>query len=225
MVFPDRWKLLQGSSGRYREVAQLPSDLLAETLLVVGGGKPPRLGGVGGCTQGVRAHMRDGSSLPGCPGGSDGSWTAHITSCATSDEAAADLFGDIKLATRKCTRPGDRLPRAAVVWSFGLEQRQDSFRAVCCPPGDNPTLGFAQCLRCHHTESLSGPAIAPVSGSATACTIPTGDDSVAAAAQALRVVNDPFRRGRRVRAPTAGYTHLAVAVGKRNAHVAVSQQR
>jgi hypothetical protein len=67
------------------------SDLLADSLWAVRGGKSCCLGGVCGCTQGVRGHVRDGSRLPGCSGGSGSTRIAHLACGITSDEPAADL--------------------------------------------------------------------------------------------------------------------------------------
>jgi hypothetical protein len=95
----------------------------------------------------VRAHVRDGSGLSGCSRGGSRSRSGHVACSATSDEAAADLVGHGKLATCKGARPGDGIARTAVLWRFGFEQRQHTFRAVRRPRGDDPTLSFGQSLR------------------------------------------------------------------------------
>jgi hypothetical protein len=95
--------------------------------------------------------VRDGSGLSGSSCGGSRSRSAHVTRSAASDEAAADLVGHGKLATCKGARPGDGIARTAVLWRFGFEQRQHTFCAVRSPRGDDPTLGFGQCLRRTHT--------------------------------------------------------------------------
>jgi hypothetical protein len=88
-------------------VAELPFDLLADSFWPVGGGKSSRLGRVGRSTEGVCSHVRNGSGLPSCSGGSCRGRTAHLTSSVSSDEAAADFSCDAELATGKSPRSGD----------------------------------------------------------------------------------------------------------------------
>jgi hypothetical protein len=69
-IFTDWWELPERRPGRRRHVAELPSDLVGDSLWRVGGSKASRLGGVRGSTQGVCAHVGDGCGLPGRFGGS-----------------------------------------------------------------------------------------------------------------------------------------------------------
>ena len=131
-------------------------DLLTDSLWAVGRVKPGRLGGVGGSTKGVRAHVRDGGGLSCCASGGGRGRSAHLAHSPTPDEAAADLACDAKLATGKGARPGDGNSRTAVTWSFGLEQSERSFRAVRRPRRDDPTFSLVQRLNRTHTQSLPG---------------------------------------------------------------------
>jgi hypothetical protein len=154
-VVADRRKAPERISGRHRQIAELPLDLLTDRLWAVRRGKPGGLGGVGGSTKGVRAHVSDGSGLPCCSSGGGRSRSAHRACSPTSDEAAADLGCDAKLATGKGARPGDGISRTAVAGSLGLEQCEHSFRAVRRPRRDDPTFSLAQRLNRNHTQSLA----------------------------------------------------------------------
>jgi hypothetical protein len=99
-VLTDRRQLSQGGSGRRGHVAELPADLLTDSLRPIGGGQSSRLGGIRGSTQSVRAHVRDACGLSGRSGGGHRCGSAHLTSGGMSDETAAGL-SDAKLATGK----------------------------------------------------------------------------------------------------------------------------
>jgi hypothetical protein len=146
-------QLSQGSPGRRGHTAQLPADLLADSLRPVRGGQSSRLGGIRGGTQGVRAHMRDARGLPGRSGGGHRCRSAHLTSGGVSDETAAGL-SDAKLATSKGAKPGDGVTGAAIPRSFRREQSQHPLRAVRPPHRDDPPVSFAQRLRRTHTQIL-----------------------------------------------------------------------
>jgi hypothetical protein len=103
-------------------VVKLPADLVVVRLGGVRGGESRRLGGIRGGTERVRAHVGDACRLPGRSGGGHRCGVADLTGGAGGDEAAADLPGNAKLATREGASPGDRLTRAAVSRSFRLEQ-------------------------------------------------------------------------------------------------------
>jgi hypothetical protein len=135
--------LSQSGSDRRGHAVELPADLLFDCARPFGGGQTGRLGGIGGGAQGVRAHVRDGSSLTGRPGGGRGYRSPHITSGAAGDESATDLFGDADLATSEGSRPGDRVTGTGVARSFRLEQSKHAFRAICRPRRDDPTVSFA----------------------------------------------------------------------------------
>ena len=138
---------------------KLPADLRTDHAWLVGGGETSCLGGIRGSTKGVRAHMGNARSLPrGTSGGRCGG-SSHVTSGAISNKSAADLLGDVKLATSEGPRPCDCLTRAGIARSFRLEQPQHALRAVCCPRRDDPPVGLAQRLRRPHTLIL--PRISP----------------------------------------------------------------
>jgi hypothetical protein len=97
---PTGGSCLRAALAAAEHTAKLPADLLADSLRPVGGGQSSRLGGIGGGTQGVRAHMRDASGLPGRAGSGHHRRSADLTSSGMSDETAAGL-SDAKLATRR----------------------------------------------------------------------------------------------------------------------------
>jgi hypothetical protein len=99
-ILTDGRQLSQGRSSRRGHSAKLPAHLLADSLPPVGSDQSSRLGGIGGGTQGVRAHMRDARGLPGRSGSGHRSGSAHLTSRGMGDETTAGL-PDAKLATRK----------------------------------------------------------------------------------------------------------------------------
>jgi hypothetical protein len=82
-------------------MAKLPADFVVDSLSHVRGGQPSRLGGIRGGTKGVRAHMRDGGSLPDSSSGGHRCGSAHLTSRGAVDEATADLFRNAKLTAGK----------------------------------------------------------------------------------------------------------------------------
>ena len=97
-------------------MAKLPADFLAGRLGSVGSGQSSRFGGIRGGTQSVSAHVGDRRSLPCGPGGGCCRGCTHVTSGATTDEAAADLLGhDLGRGGRPGAlhkRPGGASPRA-----------------------------------------------------------------------------------------------------------------
>lgn len=101
------------------------------------------LGGIGGGAERMRAHMGNSGCLAGRSRGRRRCGSLHVTSSASSDKTAADLFGNAKLATSKGPRPGDRVAGAAIPWSFGLEQPQNPFCAVRRPRCDDAPVSFA----------------------------------------------------------------------------------
>ncbi len=103
----------------------------------------------------MRSHMGNGSGLSRGSGGCDSGGSPHVTSGAATDEPAADLLGDIKLATSEGSRPGDCVPGAAILWSLRLEQRQHPLGAVRRPRRDDPPVAFAQRLRRAHRNILA----------------------------------------------------------------------
>ena len=87
----------------------------------VGGGKPSRLGGVGGRTERVRAHMSNARRLASRSGGGHRCRVAHLARRGTGDETAADLPCNAKFATGKGARSGDGIAGAAVPRGVRLE--------------------------------------------------------------------------------------------------------
>jgi len=136
-------------------VAQLPTDFLSNSEVLVVRGQTCGRGGIHGGTQGVRSHMGNGRGLPRGSGGCRGGGSPHVTSSATTDEPPADLLGDIKLATGEGSRPGDCVPGAAILWSFRLEQPQHPLGAVRRPRRDGPPVALAQRLRRTHACILA----------------------------------------------------------------------
>jgi hypothetical protein len=136
-------------------VAQLPTDLLSHSDVLVGRGQTGCLGGIRGGTQGVRAHMGNRRRLPGGSGGCRRGRSPHVTSGAATDEPPADLLHDIKLPTSEGARPANRLPGAAILWSFRLEHPQHPLSAVRRPRRDDPPVALAQRLRRTHGNILA----------------------------------------------------------------------
>ena len=87
--------------------------------------------------------MGDGCGLSSSSCSSHGLGSYHLARSGTADEAASDLLRNVKLATGKGACPGNRSTRAAVVWSFRLEQSKYPLSAVRCPSGDDSPIGFA----------------------------------------------------------------------------------
>jgi len=133
-------------------VAQLPTNLVSDSDVLVRRGQTCCLGGIRGGTQGVRSHVGNGHGLTRGSGGCGSGGSPHVTSGPTTNEAPADLLGDIKLATSEGSRPGDCLAGAAILWSFGLEQPQHSLSAVRRPRRDDPPVAFAQRLPRAHKQ-------------------------------------------------------------------------
>jgi hypothetical protein len=102
-------------------VAQLPADFVSHSDVLFGRGKTCCLGGVGGGTQSVRSHVRNGRGLTRGSGGCGRGRILYVTCGAASDEPPADLRGDIKFATSESSRAGDGVPGAAILWSLRLE--------------------------------------------------------------------------------------------------------
>ena len=131
-------------------------DLVGDGPWTVGGGKPSRLGGVRGGTEGVRAHVGNGCGLPGCFRGSR-RWRSGSLACGgASGEATPDFSCDIELAAGKGLRSSDGIAGTRITRSFRFEQPQNALCAVRRPPGDDPPVGLAQCLRRAYPLILPG---------------------------------------------------------------------
>ena len=138
-------------------MTQLPVDFFADSLGAVRGRQPLRFGCVRSRSEGVRTHMPDRGGLACGSSNGDRSGCTHRASATPSDEASADLTGNVNLTTGERAGAGDGLAGSAVVRSFGLEQPQHSLRAVGCPDRDDPTLGLTQRLRRNHPPSVPEP--------------------------------------------------------------------
>ena len=149
----------QGGLGGRGHVAQLPLDLLGNGDVLVGRGQTCGLGGIRGGTHGVRAHVGDGRGLSRGSGGCGSGGSRHVTRGAATDEAPADLLGDIALAPSEGSRPRDRVPRAAILWTFRFEQPQHPLGAVRRPRGNGAPVAFAQRLRRTHGKILAARSI------------------------------------------------------------------
>ena len=152
-VVTDRRQLPQGGSGRRRYVAELPADLIADSLWSVGCRQASGFGRVRGGAQGMRTHMRDGRGLSGSARSRRRCVTAHITRGRLANETTADLLCDAELAISKGAGPGDRIAGATVSGSFCLEQSEHSFWAVS-GRRDDPPVGLAQRLWRSHKPDL-----------------------------------------------------------------------
>jgi hypothetical protein len=122
-------------------------DLVANGLWSSRGGQSHGLGGVRRGTQGMRTHVRDCRRLPCSSGGSGRCRGAHRTCGRVANEAAADLFCDVKPATAECPRSRDGIAWPGIAWSFRLEQSEHSLRTVSRPQSNDSSFGFAQRLR------------------------------------------------------------------------------
>jgi hypothetical protein len=120
-VLTEWWKLLESSSGRRRHMAELPLDLVHDSLRAVGGSERSRLSGVGGSPQGVRAHVSYGCRLPSSFGSSHRRRGDHRARSGASDEATPDLFRDVELASGKRSRTGDGSAGTAIARRFRFE--------------------------------------------------------------------------------------------------------
>jgi hypothetical protein len=127
----------QGTLDGRGHVAQLPTDFVSHSDVLLGRGQTCCLAGIRGGTQSVRSHVRNGRRLPRGSGGCGRGRSPHVTSGAASDEPPADLVGDIELATSESSRPRDGVPGAAILWSLRLEQPQHPFSAVRRPRRDD----------------------------------------------------------------------------------------
>jgi hypothetical protein len=145
-ILTDWRKLPQSSLGLHGHAAELPVDLVANSIWTVRRGQSHGLGGVCRGAQGMRTHVRGCCGLPCCSGGSGRCSAAHLTCGGAAGEPAADLFSDVKLAApeRLCSR--DRIAWAGIAWSLRLEQSEHTLRAASCPHGNGSSFGFAQRL-------------------------------------------------------------------------------
>jgi hypothetical protein len=87
--------------------------------------------------------MRDACGLAGRSGSGHRCGIAHLTRSNTGDITAADLRGDVELATGKGPCPGDGIAGTAISGSFRLKEAQHALRAVRRPRRHDPTVGLA----------------------------------------------------------------------------------
>jgi hypothetical protein len=113
----------------------------------------------------------DACRLPGHPRGGHCHRSADVTGGTTAHKAAADLFGDVKLAPGKSARPGNRVTRTAVPGGLGLKQRQHPLRTVGRPRGHDSPLVFAQGLGRIHTLKCHVSVATQTTGGSTGPTV------------------------------------------------------
>jgi hypothetical protein len=150
-VLADGRQQPQSGSHRRGHVIKLPADLFPYSICPVRRGETSGLRGIRGGTEGMGAHMRDGSGLSGRSSGRRRCGSLYLARWDATGEAAADSLCDVKLATCESPRPGDQITRTAIAWSSRLEDLQYVLCAVRRPRRDGPPVGFAQCLRGAHT--------------------------------------------------------------------------
>ena len=109
--------------------------------------EPSGLRGVGGGAERVGTHVRGGCGLPGGPGGCGRCRGPHLARWDAANEADTNPFLHVEFAARKSPRPCDELSGSAIVWNFRLEDSQHVLGAICSPTRDDPSVGFAECLR------------------------------------------------------------------------------
>ena len=102
---------------------ELPADLLFDGLWTVRIGKAGGVGGISGRTQRVRAHVADRDGLAGGSSSGRCGGSLHITSANATDKPTANLVRSFEFSPGERAGPGDESSRAAIIWSFSLEQR------------------------------------------------------------------------------------------------------
>lgn len=129
---------------------ELPADLVFPRfwpLRVCEAGGPR---GIGGGTEGVRAHVADGDSLTGSSGRGDRRGSFYLTRADAIDETTPNLRSSTQLSPSEPAGPGDQRPGAVIIWSLSLKDSQDALGAVGSPCSDKASVGFAKRLwRCH----------------------------------------------------------------------------
>jgi hypothetical protein len=133
----------QSHSYRRGHVIELPADLLTHSVCSVRRGETSGLRGVCGGTEGMGTHMRGGCGLSGRSSGRDRGRNLHLARWDATNESAADPLCDVELTARESPRPGDQITRAAIPWSYRLEDSQHVLRAIRRPRRDGPPVGFA----------------------------------------------------------------------------------
>jgi hypothetical protein len=157
-VLTDRRKGSQCGANLGGEVIELPADLVFDDSWPI---RIPEAGGPGGIrggTKRVGAHMADGDGLTGGSGSGRCSGRLHLTGTDATDKTAADLLRRAQLSSGERASPGDERPRAAIIWSLGLEQPENPLGAVSGPGGDETSVGFTQRLGRAHLPDSTEPS-------------------------------------------------------------------
>jgi len=113
-VLPERWKAPKRGPGFGAHVVELPADLVVDRLGPIGRRQSGRFRGICGCPQGVRAHVGDGRSLRGRPGGSHRSRAHHLACGTAGHKPPAYLFGGTELTASEGPGPGDGVAGAII---------------------------------------------------------------------------------------------------------------
>lgn len=158
-VLADGREGAKGGPDLRRHVGELPAGLVVDDLWPIGSRQNGGFDGIRRGTQCMRAHVADAYGLTGGPGSRGGCGRTHLAGRHAADEAAADLLGNVQLATGERPSAGDGRARTIVSGSFGLEQHQDPLCAIGRPGGDKAPVGFAERLwRSHRPTLRSRPA-------------------------------------------------------------------
>jgi len=150
-VFPDEWQLSQRGPGFRAQLIELPADLVADCVDVVGSRQARCFGSVCGGAEGMDAHVGDARGLCCCSCGRDGRLGCDVVGGASCNETTSDLSRGIKLAACEGAGASDRIARPLVCGRLRLEHCEDSFGAVSGPRCHDPPIRLAQSLwRSHH---------------------------------------------------------------------------
>ena len=121
---------------------ELPADFVVDRLGPIGRRQSGRLRGIRGSPQGVRAHVGDGCSLHGRPGGRSRGRALHFARGTARNKPPADPFGGAELAASKGSGSADSVAGTIIFRSLCLKQGHDSLSAVRGPSCDNAALGL-----------------------------------------------------------------------------------
>jgi hypothetical protein len=131
---------------------ELPGNLVGHDGGVTRSSESDRFRGVGGCTQGMRAHVGDARSLCSSTSRGHRRRRSHGVCRSTSHETTANFASGIKLTPGKCPSPSDGIAWAIVVRRLHLEKAQDALSTVRRPRCDEAAIIFAQRLGGRHTS-------------------------------------------------------------------------
>jgi hypothetical protein len=135
-------------------VLDLPADLVVDGFRPVWPGKACGFDGISGGAQCVRSHMAHGDGLTGGPSSGRCGRSLYLTRTDATDEPTADLLSSVQLCVGECAGPSDQSPRAVIIGSFNLEQRQNPLCTVGGPRSHQTSIGLAERLRRSHHPPL-----------------------------------------------------------------------